>query len=377
MSLTPEQVSRVTPPIGSDWDIAKNRDHVAAGTAGKLTANDFTATTTGREGLWIEYKMLAGFPVDHGEVADEAAMIGLHNWAADPLTTASYHYVVPGDSCTRTDDPGFRWHCLAGNGLWTAQWERRPLAAAVATAAGSAVWGGVTGDLSEQADLTDALGTLAPLASPALTGAPTAPTPPTGDSSTRIATTAMVAAAVAAGGGGGGGAIALLASGGLTADAATIDITGIPGTSEHLKLVLSLRGTTSTTSVTMLLRVNGDTTAANYRGSRAAIQGGTFYHAQNAGSAASIVYSCEVTDSAALANSFTGYEVTFWEYASTSKVKTARNHGGYCQATATANYLTYDSIGIWNSTSAITRLTISLAAGNIAAGSTWSLYGLS
>ena len=38
----------------------------------------------------------------------------------------------------------------------------------------------------------------APLASPALTGTPTAPTPTTGDSSTKLATTAFVAAAVAA-----------------------------------------------------------------------------------------------------------------------------------------------------------------------------------
>ena len=38
----------------------------------------------------------------------------------------------------------------------------------------------------------------APLASPSLTGTPTAPTPTTGDSSTKIATTAFVAAAVAA-----------------------------------------------------------------------------------------------------------------------------------------------------------------------------------
>lgn len=47
--------------------------------------------------------------------------------------------------------------------------------------------------------------TRAPLASPALTGAPTAPTAAPGTNSTQIATTAFVAAAVAAGGGGGGG----------------------------------------------------------------------------------------------------------------------------------------------------------------------------
>lgn len=44
---------------------------------------------------------------------------------------------------------------------------------------------------------SDALALKAPLASPALTGAPTAPTPATSDNSTRLATTAMVKAALA------------------------------------------------------------------------------------------------------------------------------------------------------------------------------------
>lgn len=41
-----------------------------------------------------------------------------------------------------------------------------------------------------------AIGAKAPLASPAFTGEPTAPTPTTGDSSTKIATTAFVHGAV-------------------------------------------------------------------------------------------------------------------------------------------------------------------------------------
>ena len=55
-----------------------------------------------------------------------------------------------------------------------------------------AVWGNITGTLSNQTDLKDALDSKAPLESPALTGTPTAPTPNSADNSTKIATTEYV-----------------------------------------------------------------------------------------------------------------------------------------------------------------------------------------
>lgn len=61
---------------------------------------------------------------------------------------------------------------------------------------GSSAWGGITGTLSDQADLQAALDAKAPLASPTLTGTPAAPTAAGGTSTTQIATTAFVGAAV-------------------------------------------------------------------------------------------------------------------------------------------------------------------------------------
>lgn len=68
-------------------------------------------------------------------------------------------------------------------------------------ASGSSAWGEITGTLSDQDDLQDALDLKAPLASPALTGTPTAPTPTSGDDSTKIATTEFVNDAYTAGDG--------------------------------------------------------------------------------------------------------------------------------------------------------------------------------
>lgn len=61
---------------------------------------------------------------------------------------------------------------------------------------GSVEWGDVTGTLSDQTDLNNALAAKAPLASPTFTGTPAAPTAAGGTSTTQIATTAFVGSAV-------------------------------------------------------------------------------------------------------------------------------------------------------------------------------------
>ena len=58
-------------------------------------------------------------------------------------------------------------------------------------ATSSASWGSITGTLSSQTDLNNALGLKAPLASPELTGTPTAPTAAVDTDTTQIATTAF------------------------------------------------------------------------------------------------------------------------------------------------------------------------------------------
>lgn len=59
---------------------------------------------------------------------------------------------------------------------------------------GGATWGGITGTLSNQIDLQNALNLKAPLASPSLTGVPTAPTAAPATNTTQVATTAFVLA---------------------------------------------------------------------------------------------------------------------------------------------------------------------------------------
>ena len=128
MSTPAAQVARTYVAPGTVWDVARNRDHTTG--AGALIPQDLCATTD-RAGVWLQWTMLAGFPVAHGEVADEAAMLALHTFGMDSADNPSPRYVAPGDSCLRTDDPGWRWYCLSGHGLTLSDWERRPLAGAL------------------------------------------------------------------------------------------------------------------------------------------------------------------------------------------------------------------------------------------------------
>lgn len=73
-----------------------------------------------------------------------------------------------------------------------------PAAAGVSDAAYGAPWDGDTANAPSKNAVYDKIETLAPLASPALTGTPTAPTASPGDDDTSIATTAFVNAEIAA-----------------------------------------------------------------------------------------------------------------------------------------------------------------------------------
>jgi len=98
---------------------------------------------------------------------------------------------------TQTDNADYILPTASTNGLLkntagTLSWDGTAYITGVA-------WSEITGTLSNQTDLSDALALKAPLADPAFTGTPTAPTATAGDSDTSIATTAFVDTAVQTG----------------------------------------------------------------------------------------------------------------------------------------------------------------------------------
>ena len=205
-TIDPAQIARSITTQGSLYALLRNR--LGLNVNAPIKPQELSCTVAPDRELVVSTHMpIAGFPVDHGTVANEAAMLALHTLDSATLL-AEPTFVAPGDSCLRADDPGWRWHCISGHGQALTDWERRPLGGALE---GLSVSGhthaisAIPGLQTELDALSDACDSMAPLTSPALTGTPTAPTPLASDSSTRLATTAMVHAVIAGAGGGGGG----------------------------------------------------------------------------------------------------------------------------------------------------------------------------
>ena len=124
-------ISRAVTTVGSLYALMRQRLRLNVKTP--LLAQEISATSAPDRPLVVStITPIAGFPVDHGIVAGEAAMLALHTFDRGTLL-AQPTFVGPGDSVLRADDPGWRWHCISGHGTTLADWERRPLGGALAT----------------------------------------------------------------------------------------------------------------------------------------------------------------------------------------------------------------------------------------------------
>lgn len=160
----------------------------------------------------------------------------------------------------------------------------------------------------------------------------------------------------------------------LTSTAATVTFSSIPATYKHLQVRVLAQSTRGAYYDEWKLRVNGDT-GSNYAhhrlwgtGSSASASGGA--------SATSIDPLMPSTDNAT-PDSFTVGIIDILDYASTTKYKTIRAFGGNdTNYTANNNGVVVLHSSLWQSTSAITSLTFSLAVSSYAIKSTFALYGM-
>jgi len=154
-----------------------------------------------------------------------------------------------------------------------------------------------------------------------------------------------------------------------TGSSGVITFSSIPSTYTHLQIRNIGRGTGAGT--TIKITANSDT-AANY--ARHYMYGdGATAGAGNSTSqtGADIAYTSLSTD---LSNTYAVNIIDILDYANTSKYKTFRvltgldvnGSGGYAQLTS----------GLWQSTSAITTLTLTLNAGSYTTASQFALYGI-
>lgn len=155
--------------------------------------------------------------------------------------------------------------------------------------------------------------------------------------------------------------------------AASIDFTSIPAHWSHLIIELYARGDTAATSTAILMRFNNDTgTNYNYQlftASNTTLTGAT-------GAGVGYVSPGSVPAATAPANVFGAASIKVTNYANSENFKTYLGAGYLETADSGAGQTISQTGGIWESTAAINRVTLVLAAGSFAIGTRASVYGM-
>jgi hypothetical protein len=174
------------------------------------------------------------------------------------------------------------------------------------------------------------------------------------------------------GAGGGGASFESIATAVGTGSSGTITFSSIPSTYKHLQVRLDARVTVANLATSM--RVNNDSSSLYAR--HALFGTGASVSAAGSASQTSISWIDFVTGSNSAANIEGVGILDIHDYASTTKTKTIRLLGGYDTNNGSDGGLITLQSGLYNSTSAITRLDFLVAAGNWATSTTFSLYGI-
>jgi len=153
----------------------------------------------------------------------------------------------------------------------------------------------------------------------------------------------------------------------LSTTTASVTFSAIPATYTHLQLRITAR---STGSLDVIYRLNGDTTAANYR-THLLYGNGT---SATSGTIANEAYITDIASTSTIADAFGVAVVDFLDYANTNKYKVTRSLGGFDMNGATGYILLISSL--WQNTNAITSITMNPITGSFAQYSSFALYGI-
>jgi hypothetical protein len=154
-----------------------------------------------------------------------------------------------------------------------------------------------------------------------------------------------------------------------TGSSGTITFSSIPSTYTHLQL--RIIGRSTSTSTTVNVTANSDT-GSNY--ARHYLYGDGSTAGAGANTSQTSMAVVFVAQSIDLANSYGVNVLDILDYSNTNKYKTTRvltgldvnGSGGYIQLTS----------GLWQSTAAISTLTLTLSSANFTTASQFALYGI-
>jgi len=161
----------------------------------------------------------------------------------------------------------------------------------------------------------------------------------------------------------------------LAAASANIDFADIPQTFNHLRLIGSLRGDAAAANVLCLLRFNGDS-ATNYdtqtvRGS------GTTASAAWSTAASGVAITIPAASAAAVTIGPVTVDIPTYRGSGRRNALLTSGWNAAASGTPSSGDVRVDTaFGTWRNGAAINRVTLAPGSGNLAAGSTATLYGI-
>jgi len=160
----------------------------------------------------------------------------------------------------------------------------------------------------------------------------------------------------------------------LTGSAASITFSSIPPAFRHLELYISARTDRANTGDGIKFTFNADGGANYYSLRPSIVHSGSLTTAEQLGATSMTVVT--ITGDSAIANSFGVGIAKIFEYTQ-AKLKHIRAYGSAFLGTSSGGLIQRDGNGVWNSTNAITSITLAPETGpNFLTGTSVQLYGL-
>jgi hypothetical protein len=160
----------------------------------------------------------------------------------------------------------------------------------------------------------------------------------------------------------------------LTSSSALVEFDTLPTTYKDLKVIISGRGTASQTRVVSFIRVNNDSTNANYMQFDWYFEDGSAGGEWSNGGARARIMGIFPCTNATSASSFGIAEVAINNYNDTTNYKQINSF--LCSYQTTGSWDLWNDGIVWKNTSAITKIGFEPEAGSWQSGSTFYLYGL-
>lgn len=172
---------------------------------------------------------------------------------------------------------------------------------------------------------------------------------------------------------GGGGDLVKISTQTASGAVASLSFTSIPGSYAHLLLVGMVRASDSATRY-LELQFNADT-GSNY-GYQWVYNNANTTAAGNAGASTAGILIGQIADGTATATHASPLRVEIPRYADTTWKRTVTGQTGDLPNTAGTGFISSAATGFWSNTAAITRVDVLANTGNLASGSSCTLYGL-